>query len=271
VNRRTAIAAFIAWMMLFGITGLSVGYNAMTAISCGLSTIVLLLTMLATETHGWAVVWTLFVAYGLIGTVNIMLEGVFFNIFPIAAGMRFLASGLITGFALSAAMVLVAGKMSAERYEGKPAQLRKGWLLRLPVLAFAYVILFFVAGGLVYPYVRHFYENRVMPSMGSIVGGEFVRGLIYAVAMLPAARLMSGHRWRAAAILGLCLSVFGGVAPILLPNNKYLPADILPYHLVEVGCENFLLGVIGAWLFVTKTARPDATTSSSKTRDTVTV
>jgi hypothetical protein len=257
-------------MLLFGNTGLSVGYNVMTALSCGLSTTVLVLTMLATETHGWAVVWTVFVAYGLIGTVNIMLEGIFFNIFPLAAGVRFLASGLITAFVLSAVMVVVAGKMSAKSY-GRVAHLKNGWLLRLPIVALAYVILFFVAGGLVYPYVRHFYENRVMPSLGTIVGVEFVRGLIYAVAMLPFARLMSGHRWRAAAILGLCLSVFGGVAPILLPNNKYLPADILPYHLVEVGFENFLLGVIGAWLFVAKATRPDVTTVSNMSRDRVTV
>jgi hypothetical protein len=229
--------------------------------------------MLATETHGWAVVWTLFVAYGLIGTLNIMLEGIFFNIFPLATAISFLASGLVRAFVVSAAMVVVAGKMSAQGYEQRQAHLRKGWLLRLPVLAFAYVILFFVAGGLVYPYVRHFYENRLMPSMGTVVGGEFVRGLIYALAMLPFARLVSGHRWRAAGILGLCLSVFGGVAPLILPNNKYLPADILPYHLVEVGCENFLLGVIGAWLFVAraKTARPDATRASNVSRDKVTV
>jgi hypothetical protein len=268
VNTRTAIAALVGWALLFGVTGLSVGYNAMSAISCGLSTMVLVLTMLATETHGWSVIWTLFAAYGLIGTVNITLEGMFFNIFPIAAGIRFLASGLITAFVLCAAMVVVAGKMSAEGYQWQRAQLRKGWILLLPVLAFAYVILFFVAGGLVYPYVRHFYENRVMPSMGTVVGGEFVRGLIYAVAMLPFARLATGHRWRAAGILGLCLSVFGGIAPLLLPNNKYLPADILPYHLVEVGCENFLLGVIGALLFVAKT--PKATTSTVN-RDKVTV
>jgi hypothetical protein len=243
-------------MILFGITGLSVGYNAMTAVSCGLSITVLLLTMLATETYGWSVIWTLFLAYGLIGTVNIMLEGIFFNIFTIAAGIRFLASGLITAFVLSAVMVVVAGEMSAKGYEWQRAQLRRGWLLFLPVLGFAYVILFFVAGGLVYPYVRHFYANRVMPSMGAILGVEFLRGLVYAVAMLPFARLATGHRWRGAGILGLCLSVFGGVAPLLLPNNKYLPAEILPYHLVEVGCENFLLGVIGAWLFVAKAETP---------------
>jgi hypothetical protein len=153
-------------------------------------------------------------------------------------------------------MVLVAGKMSSDGYERRRARLRKGWQLRLPVLAFAYVVLFFVAGGLVYPYVQHFYTNRVMPSMGTILGVEFVRGLAYAMAMLPFAKLASGHRWRAAGILGLCLAVFGGVAPLLLPNNKYLPADILPYHLVEVGCENFLLGLIGAWLFVAKAEIP---------------
>jgi hypothetical protein len=245
---RIVIAALVVWILLFGITGLSVGWGVMTGISCGFTAIVLLLTMLASETGGWAMVWALFVLYGIIGTLNIVLEGLFFHIFPLSVGLSVLATGLVTAFTVSAAMVLVAGRFSP----AEEAKLNASWPLRLPILGLTYVILFFVAGSLVFPYVQHFYANREMPLMGVIVGVEFLRGILYGAAMVPAARLMAGHRSRAAGILGLCLAIFGGVAPLLLPDNKYLPADILPYHLVEVGCENFLLGAIGAWLFVAK-------------------
>jgi hypothetical protein len=246
------LAALVVWLLLFGVTGLSVGWGVMTAISCAFTTIVLLLTMLASETGGWALIFALFAIYGTVGTVNIMLEGIFFDIFPIAAGVEFLASGLARAFAVAAAMVLVAGRLPSPNADRNELKLHANWPLRVPIVGFTYVILFFVAGALVFPYVEHFYANRVMPELGELVIVEFIRGMVYAIAMLPAARLMAGHRWRAAAILSLCVAVFGGVAPLLLPNNKYLPADILPYHLVEVGCENFLLGAIGAWLFVGK-------------------
>jgi hypothetical protein len=233
----------------------------MTAISCAFTTIVLVMTMLRADASRWAAVWVLFIPYGLIGTVNIDLEGIFFDIFPLTAGFRLLSVGLLSAFASVTLLVYLAGPRHAASTERTFTRLHSGWPLRLFVVAFAYVILFFVAGALVFPYVKHFYSNRVMPSPRVIVGMEFIRGLVYAIAILPVARLLAGRRWQASAILGLSLSVFGGVAPLLLPNNKYLPADILPYHLVEVGCENFLLGMIGAWLLVAKRSNPGSTVS----------
>ena len=88
---RTTLAAFAVWALLFGMTGLSVGYGVMTAVSCAFTTIVLVMTMLTADASGWAAVWVLFIPYGLIGTVNIDLEGIFFDIFPLTAGLRLLS------------------------------------------------------------------------------------------------------------------------------------------------------------------------------------
>jgi hypothetical protein len=255
MSTKNALAALAVWTLVFGFTGLSVGYGVMTAISCAFTTVVLLLMLLAVRISGWPAVWAVFVPYGLIGTVNIDLEGIFFDIFPWTAGLQLLLIGLLSAFAAAILLTYLTGTIPAASRTEPSMSRRCTYLpLRLFIVAFAYIILFFVAGALVFPYVSHFYQGRVMPSVRAIVGMEFVRGLVYALAMLPVARHLSGHRWRAAAILGLCLSVFGGIAPLLLPNNKYLPAEILPYHLVEVGCENFILGVIGAWFFVAKAA-----------------
>jgi hypothetical protein len=260
---RTALAAVVAWALLFGITGFSVGYGVWTAVSCAFTTIVLLVTMMVAGGGRLQTLVVLFLPYWLIGTVNIDVEGIFFDIFPLTAGFRLLAVGLLSALAVSAVFAYLSGPGNTS-LAGAAPRLHAYWQLRFLVVGFAYVILFFVAGMLVFPYVSHFYSGRVMPSIQAIIGVEFVRGLIYGLAMLPVARQLEGHRWRAAAVLGLCVSVFGGVAPLLLPNNKYLPADILPYHLVEVGCENFLLGMMGAWLFVAKRPKPEFAAASSK-------
>src|SRR5262249_3312466 len=101
---RTALAAFAVWALLFGMTGLSVGYGVMTAISCVFTTIVLAMMLLLSSAVAsrWAAVWVLFIPYGLIGTLNIDLEGIFFDVFPFTAGLRLLSVGLLSAFASSA-------------------------------------------------------------------------------------------------------------------------------------------------------------------------
>jgi hypothetical protein len=51
---------------------------------------------------------------------------------------------------------MLAGRMPQASQGVKRLRSRLGtsWQLRLPILAFAYVVLFFIAGSLVFPYVR---------------------------------------------------------------------------------------------------------------------
>jgi len=138
---RTTLAAFAVWALLFGMTGLSVGYGVMTAISSAFTTIVLVMTMVVTaDASRWAAVWVLFIPYGLIGTVNIDLEGIFFDIFPLTAGLRLLSVGLLSAFASAALLVYLSGRCAAGAEHTFP-RLHTGWPLRLFIVAFAYVIL----------------------------------------------------------------------------------------------------------------------------------
>jgi hypothetical protein len=115
------------------------------------------------------------------------------------------------------------------------------------------MVLYLVAGSLIYPFVRHFYMTSgvvVIPKIGVILGVQFLRGLVYAAALLPLLRRMAGQRPHAALVAGLSLSVFGGIAPLLLPVDGILPPEVRAVHMIEILGSNFVLGVIGAWLLV---------------------
>ncbi|HEY2930414.1 MAG TPA: hypothetical protein VGK99_01610 [Acidobacteriota bacterium] len=249
---KVAAALVTTWIFLTVVTGLSVGFSWLTALSCLLTVGVLLAAMQAVEARGWALVWVLFALYGGIGTVNIEIEAVVFQILSVTTSLHMLGTGLAVAFAVCLLMVYMAGRIRSQgSAEGRtPAhRLADNWQLRVPMAAFCYVVLYFAAGITIFPYVRHFYAGRPIPSGGVVILTQFVRGLVYAAVMLPFTRWMSGQRWRAGWMLGLCLSVLGGIAP-LLPPNEYLPADLRLVHAVEIGVSNFLFGVITALLLV---------------------
>ena len=259
---KVATALVTTWIVLAVAAGLSVGFSWRTALSGLLAAGALLAAMRAPEGRGWPLVWILFALYGGIGSLNIHLEAVFFSILPVAMSVEALAKGLMVAFAASLLMVWTAGRMppqNAPERRSPSYPIAHYWRWRALVTAFCYVVLYFAAGIIVLPYVGHFYAGRPMPSPRLVVAMQLVRGLVYVAAMLPFVQWMSGHRWRAALILVLCLSVFGGIAPLLLPN-KYLPADILPFHMVEIGASNFLFGLVAALLLVRR-KRPDIVVS----------
>ncbi len=129
----------------------------------------------------------------------------------------------------------------------------------MPVVSLSYLVLYFVAGGLIYPFVKPFYDSNsliVIPSFGVIVGVQILRGLVYAASIAPLMRGMAGRRGHAALVAGLALSVFGGIAPLLLPVDDILPPEVRAVHMIEILCSNFMLGVIGAFLLVRRAPSP---------------
>jgi hypothetical protein len=139
-----------------------------------------------------------------------------------------------------------------------PGLARRAWL-RMPAVSLSYLVLYFVAGGLIYPFVKPFYDSNpliVIPSFGVIVGVQILRGLVYAASIAPLMRRMAGRRGHAALVAGLALAVFGGIAPLLLPVDDILPPEVRAVHMIEILCSNFVLGVIGAFLLVRRAPLP---------------
>jgi hypothetical protein len=122
---------------------------------------------------------------------------------------------------------------------------------RLAACALAYVVLYFTAGMLAYPYLRAFYEARPMPAPGLVLAVQPFRGLAFAGIVLLLVRQLDVSRRTAALAAGMTMSVLGGVAPLLIPN-PYLPDAIRYAHLPEVGVSNFLFGLLAGWLLASE-------------------
>jgi hypothetical protein len=127
-----------------------------------------------------------------------------------------------------------------------------------------YVVLYFSAGMLVWPYVEQFYLARPMPAFGAVLALQVVRGLAFGAIVLLLARTLRATRGELVALAGLTLSVIGGVAPLLAPN-PYLPDYVRLAHLPEVGLSNLAFGAIVAWALTARprVARAAATVSRS--------
>ncbi|HEY5971899.1 MAG TPA: hypothetical protein VIT22_07990 [Pseudoxanthomonas sp.] len=108
----------------------------------------------------------------------------------------------------------------------------------------AYAIIYFVAGMLVYPWVREFYAGQSLPSPGKVFALQlFVRGPVFVLLCWFVAKVVARPRPRAAWTVALLFAAASGVAPLLIPN-PYFPDAIRAAHFVEVVCSNLLFGAL---------------------------
>ena len=135
-----------------------------------------------------------------------------------------------------------------------------GWLARVLSCDLAYVVVYVTAGMIVWPYVRPFYEQRVMPAMGTILSMQVLRGLVFVALLAWLAHELRGARRVTILLGGLALSVFA--ASDLLVPNPFMPDFARWAHLCEVGTSNFLFGAFVTWMLTTRApaAAPEALT-----------
>jgi len=138
-----------------------------------------------------------------------------------------------------------------------------GWSLRIGLGALSYVVVYFIAGATAFPFMADFYAGRPMPSPAYIALIQVFRGLGYVGIALALVRWLPLHRMGTALIVGLTLSVIGGIAPLVVPN-VYLPTPVRLVHLIEVGVSNFVFGFFVAWL-LSVPHRTSNTAESSET------
>ena len=248
---RVFLACVVAWLVQSVLLLAGLGFSWGVLLSAALTTGVLYIAAAASGARGWPLFWLLGVLCGGIGVVNIQIESFAFGMAPLSATIRDTLLQLVE-LVVVIAIVTIGMARSVPAESTAPAMARRLWL-RMPAVALSYMVLYLVAGSLIYPFVRHFYMTSgvlVIPPIGVILGVQFLRGLVYAAALLPLLRRMAGRRPHAALVAGLALSVFGGIAPLLLPVDSILPPEVRAVHMLEILGSNFMLGVIGAMLLV---------------------
>lgn len=191
---------------------------------------------------GWRLAAMLFVLGFVVGSLNSLIEALFFHILgPGDLAPAAIATGIVFAL-LSCLAMLSAGRWRTGAQPPLPGRFTP---LSLAGVVVAYEVLYWTAGTLVFPYVSHFYAGRSLPHGYEVAAMQVVRSLIFASAAYPLLR--TGLR-SAPLMLALVFSIIGGAAPLLI-DNPYLPPDIRFYHGIETTSSNFLFGLAVGFLF----------------------
>jgi hypothetical protein len=142
-----------------------------------------------------------------------------------------------------------------------------GWVWRVIVGGLAYFVFYFVFGAAnAFLYTMSFYKDNpqyglAIPPAGMVFLAQLIRGPLMVLGASFLAQAVSVSRRQLAVWLGILLFVVGGVAPYVEVTFRTMPLGFNLATLAEILCQNFLTGVVVAYLFGAK----QATTESRST------
>ncbi|HEY3128017.1 MAG TPA: hypothetical protein VGL91_01040 [Acidobacteriota bacterium] len=182
---------------------------------------------------------------------NSLIEAVFFQLdIPREELIKMVLRSLAVSASFALFLSWITGKWSTSAQAESNFVVKRSlssWLWRILVCDASYLFLYFLAGMIVFPFVQDFYAAKALPSPLHVMLMQLFRGLVFTVLSVPMIQSMAAKRWRVAVLLGLALSIVGGIAPLLLPN-PYMPGYVRWAHGWEVGISNFIFGCIMGWL-----------------------
>lgn len=135
-----------------------------------------------------------------------------------------------------------------------------GWIWRVMVGGLAYLVFYFGFGAAnAFLYTLSFYKNNPqyglsLPPVGVIFLALLIRGPLMALGAALLARSVSVPRRQLAVWLGLLLFVVDGLAAYIETTFRTMPLGFSLATLAELFFQNFLAGVVVAYLFGKKNA-----------------
>jgi hypothetical protein len=197
------------------------------------------------------------IAWG-IRDVNSLIEAEFLDFFKQGEFRPLVLQTLLVSTLFAPIVVLLAGRWRRADVGGATLPKRRltNWVARIAVCGAVYLACYFVFGLMVLPYVRHFYTQLPDP-IPLFLFQLLIRGPLFAVLGLIVASAVPGSRRAHALMVGVALSVIGGVAPLIVPNS-YFPDEVRWAHFVEVVAENFVYGAFVGWLLGGSRLQSDA-------------
>lgn len=258
------IAGTIGSGMLLGVLGLirpTAGGSSVSLAGFLLAGLVIGFTLgpiaqgLAVSRWRHLLIWSCVLFFNL---ASVMVEGAFFAPalvpmpIPVLALQQLLAV-LVTALAVT---LLFAPRNQVTRTEDPPsATPRRGWASwagRFAISALSYLVFYLVFGGLNYnlvtgPYYATHAGGLQVPPALTVWLVEAARAPLIVLSVLFFLLALRASRRRAMVLTGLLLFLIGGVAPLMFQLGA-LPTVLLVASGVEIFFQNFLLGVVTAWL-----------------------
>jgi len=210
---------------------------------------------LRTEWRGWALGVAVAAIPLAIGLIN-GIEGIFFLPNSPIEWPRILVQVTIAAVFSVPVWMLLFGRRAAipgKHYRPIASKSRGERAWKLVVCDCAYLLLYFVAGTIIWPYIKDFYATQKLPSLSTILALELLlRGPAFIVLCLLLVRMLGLPRLSGALAVGALFTLISGVAPLLMPN-PYFPDAVRWAHFCEVTSSNCVLGAVAGWIY---SARP---------------
>lgn len=230
-----AIPHFLQWLLLS---------NAVTVAA-------LAVVAARTDWRGWRLGVAIAAIPVVIHTLD-MLEGiVFLKNSPVEWGRIFLYTLVSSALTIPVWMLLFGRRANVATGDDQPISAsspgERAW--KFVVSDVAYLILYFTAGTIIFPYVKDFYATQYLPPRLTISAVQLlVRGPIFVLLCLFLFRMLRLPRLSGALAVGAVFTLLSGVAPLLIPN-PYFPEVVRWAHFCEVTSSNFVFGAFVAWLW----------------------
>lgn len=137
----------------------------------------------------------------------------------------------------------------------------RSWSWRVPAAVLAFPLIYFLfgmpVGLLVADYYRHEAFGLVLPGLGTIIGTQLLRSVLYLLASLPIAAAWSGSRRSFILVFGIALFIFTGLFGMV--QASWLPVQIRLIHSVELAADAMTYAcALAVLLQVSGTSRREA-------------
>jgi len=203
------------------------------------------------EWRGWKLGVAVAAIPLVIASVNLLEATIFLKNAPLEFGRIFVHTVLSAALIVPVWFVLFGRRddVAPEHYHPMQAKTPGERAWKFVVSDLTYLFLYYGTGMIIYPYVKDFYATQTLPSLGTIVALQLlVRGPVFVLLCVALTRMLGMPRLTGALTVGLVFTLLSGVAPLLMPN-PFFPDAVRWVHFCEVTSENFVFGVIVAWLW----------------------
>jgi len=253
-----SIAVFAATLVINSLCGILIPMKSSPVphlmqwliLTIALTTALLTVLAVRSDWRGWKLGAALVAIPLAITSVNLLEGTVFLTNVNLQWGRLFLFT-LLSSALMVPVWALLFGKRPgvAEHYhplESKPSG-ERAW--KFAVSDVSYVFLYYLAGMIIFPYVKDFYTTQHLPSHGTIIALQLlIRGPVFVVLCIAMTRMLGLPKLTGALAVGAIFTLISGVAPLLAPNPVF-PDAVRWVHFCEVTSSNFVFGAIVAWLW----------------------
>lgn len=209
---------------------------------------------------GWKLALNLFLITFIIGHFNILIEAYIFNVTDRYQTFILIVKGLLLVIITSPLLVYLFGKWKDVYVKlfFKPKSILQ-WTWRIVAGNLLYLFFYLMAGFVlvnIYPQLMDFYADKI-PPFALMINTQFFRAILFMFVALIIIRNTNLSLFKRALLVGGVFSIFGGIAPLIMPGDEFMPGYVRFGHAFEVGISNFLYGIILVYLIGQKIIKQD--------------